>query len=324
MSYFSLIVTAIAACLLQPTLAGPVKAPAQATDATQEVTICDLKKTPAAFNHKLVKLTGFVSHGFEDFGVYDPECSDWPQIWLEYGGDKGSDTMYCCGVTPKQQRSTDVTVENIKIPLVGDDQFNQFNKIIEKERNSTIHATIIGRFFSGKQEKYPNGKTGWSGYGHMGCCSLLVIQQVVSVDSHDRTDLDYGSSSDQPNIDKVGCGYEILSRDWRFSQALNLQRKAESEDRAWALDDPARVAREVIARESGNPEASINLTIARTAPGRMVYTWKPAKTKTTYMVVVSRPYTLSFYAKDSKKVSWMPVAAYKAGCDRDNATKRIK
>lgn len=203
--------------------------------------------------------------------------------------------------------------------------FSKFNKIIEKEYDSTTHATVIGLFFSGEQTKYPNGRVDWSGYGHMGCCSLLVIQQVVSVDSHERTDLDYRSSPDQPDTNKVGCGYNILSRDWRFSQALSLQRKAESGERAWAFDDPARVAREVIAEQAGDGVASIvSLKTTRSAQGRVVYTWKPPKTKTTFMVVVSRPYTLSFYATDPKKVSWIPIAAYKAGCDGDNSVPRIK
>jgi hypothetical protein len=319
MSYFTLIVTLVAACILQTNSGGSGALVTTADDVAQQVTVCALKKDPAAFNHKLVKLTGFVSHGFEDFGVYDPQCADWPQIWLEYGGSKGSDTMYCCGISPKESRPSDVSVEGIEIPLVNDDQFQRFNQTIEKEYDSTTRVTIIGRFFSGKLVTYPSGRAHWSGYRHMGCCSLLAIQQVLSVEAHDRKDLDYRSSADQPDIDKVGCGYNILSDDWRFTQALSLQRQAESGERAWAFDDPARVAREVIARESGNSEAAIvDLKTSRTAQGRFVYTWKPKRTKTTFMVVVSRPYTLSFYAKNSQRVSWIPIAAYKAGCDREN------
>jgi len=325
MQYFTVIAAVIMALLLQKSSVDAAKPISQNNDAPQEVSICALKRDPGAFNHKLVKFTGFVSHGFEDFGVYDPECSDWPQIWLEYGGTRGSDTMYCCGVTPKATRASDVIVENIKIPLVTDDQFQRFDKMIGTERDTTMHVTIIGRFFSGQQEKYPNGRTGWGGYGHMGCCSLLVIQQVVVVDPHDRSDLDYHSSADQPNIDKAGCGYRILSSDWRFSEALGWQRGAESGERAWAFDDPARVARELLAREAGIEQISIvNLKTTRTAPGRIVFTWAPPKTKAAYMVVVSRPYTLSFYAKNSQRVAWIPIAAYKVGCDADNSVRRIR
>jgi hypothetical protein len=44
------------------------------------VTACDLKRTPAEFNHKLLEVTGFISHGFEDFGLFDPSCPEWPYI----------------------------------------------------------------------------------------------------------------------------------------------------------------------------------------------------------------------------------------------------
>jgi hypothetical protein len=304
---------------------GNGKMPQQKDENPEEVTVCRLKNDPGAYNHKLVKITGFVSHGFEDFSIYDPECSGWPAIWLEYGGTKGSDTMYCCGIAPKETRQTDVSVENIKVPLLNDDRFQQFNKIIEGERDTTIHATIIGRFFSGRETKNPNGLPIWEGYGHMGCCSMLLIQQVISVDSHDRSDLDYHASADQPNIDKVGCGYRELIRDWRFTKALDLQRRAESGERGWAFDDPARVAKDLLAHEAGVAEASIvNLKVVRTAPGRVVFTWQPPKTKSSYMVVASRPYTLSFYSTNPQKVSWVPIAAYRVGCDADNSVQRVK
>ena len=38
------------------------------------VTVCQLKSDPPAYNHKLVEVTGFVSHDFEDFTLFDPTC----------------------------------------------------------------------------------------------------------------------------------------------------------------------------------------------------------------------------------------------------------
>src|SRR5215471_3972788 len=81
------------------------------------VTICQLKSDPAAYNHKLVEVTGFVSHAFEDFTVFDPTCPSWPGIWLEYGGMRKSGTMYCCGVTADRHRPKELKVEDISIPL---------------------------------------------------------------------------------------------------------------------------------------------------------------------------------------------------------------
>ena len=48
------------------------------------------------------------------------------------------------------------------------------------------------------------------GYGHMGCCSLFVIQQVLAVDPNVRVDLNYESYAELPDIDKLKCGYQDL------------------------------------------------------------------------------------------------------------------
>jgi len=53
---------------------------AMCEDAPQAVTVCQLKGDPAAYNHKLVEVTGFVSHAFEDFSLFDPTCSSWPGV----------------------------------------------------------------------------------------------------------------------------------------------------------------------------------------------------------------------------------------------------
>lgn len=40
-------------------------------DQPEKLTACQLKNDPAAYNHKLVEVTGFVSHDFEDFTIFD-------------------------------------------------------------------------------------------------------------------------------------------------------------------------------------------------------------------------------------------------------------
>jgi hypothetical protein len=42
------------------------------------------------------------------------------------------------------------------------------------------------------------------------------------------------------------------------------------------------------------------------------------------MVVVSRPYLLSFYAQDPGRVAWIVVAAYASTCAQNNSVTRIK
>lgn len=282
-------------------------------DKPEKITVCQLKSDPAKYNHKLVEVTGFISHGFEDFDLGDPTCAAKDNIWLDYGGTKESNTMYCCGVTPGQTRPQQVSVENISIPLVDDGRFKEFDKIIRSRTDMVVHGTIVGRFFSGQQAHYSGGVF-WSGYGHMGCCMLMMIQQVLSVDSRNRDDLDYGASPDQPNVSKAGCGYKILKDDEGFSDLVASQRRAESGERGWAFDEPKRVATESLARLLKIDEGSITpVKLQRQAQGRIVYHWKHRERKATYMVVVSRPYMLSFYA-NSNRVAWVTTAAYELFC----------
>jgi len=289
-----------------------------------KIDVCKLKSDPAAYNHKLVQVTGFISHGFEDFTLFDPSCSSWPPVWLEYGGTAASGTMYCCGVTNARTRPKQLVIEKITISLVDDERFREFDKLIQRKYDLVVHATVVGRFFSGEQTQYPGGVFR-GGYGHMGCCTLLAIQQVISVDPQDRDDLDYGASPDQPKITKAGCGYSDLSPIRPYDDLIKAQQSAETDQREWAFNDPRRVASGALARLLKIDERSITGMIqTRKAQGRSVYQWRPKAKRTSYMVVVSRPYWLSFYAKDAKKVAWVVTAAYKSSCGKGNSVTRIR
>ena len=76
-------------------------ASAQSTPSTlaavpREVTYCDLAKDPAAYDQAEVWLTAFVTHGFEDFTITQPDCATPPakfSLWVEYGGKTESNTV---------------------------------------------------------------------------------------------------------------------------------------------------------------------------------------------------------------------------------------
>lgn len=290
--------------------------------APEKVTPCKLKEDPAAFNHKLVEMTGFVSHGFEDFTLFDPECATWPALWLDYGGLVSSNTIYCCGPTASQKRPRPVVVEGIEVPLVKDEPFRAFDEKILRGQSTLMHATLVGRFFSGVERKWPGG-TSWGGYGHMGCCSLLVIQRVVSVDPQDRDDLDYAAEVDAPDLGREHCGYSYLPKyappDERLAELLAAQRRAEEGESAWAFEDPRRVAADALAKLAKLDEKALaNLRETRREAGRVVFRLIRGEGEKSYMVVVNRPYLLSFYAKDPKRVAWVVAAAYETSCGEDN------
>src|SRR5262249_53391556 len=242
--------------------------------------------------------------------ISDPDCPPWLGVWLEYGGIRASGTLYCCGAPAIRTRPKPLLVEKILIPLVDDELFRKFDKLLQRQPDSVVHATIVGRFFAGQQVKYPSG-TSWGGYGHMGCCSLLAIQQVISVDPQDREDLDYGASVDQPDISKAGCGYKFLTDNEPDNNVIQFQRRADSGDREWSFDNPRRVATEGLARLLKIDEILVTgIKETRRAQGRIVYQWHPKTKEASYMVVVNRPYLLSFYAKDARRVAWVVSGAY--------------
>jgi len=289
------------------------------------VTPCELKGSPAEYNHKLVEVTGFVSHGFEDFGLFDPSCPSWPYVWLEYGGTEKSGTMYCCGVSADRSRPKKLVVEGIEVPLTTDEHFDAFDKLIHNPPDTVLRTTLVGRFFAGKETRFPNGEAEWRGYGHMGCCSLLAIQQVISVDPHDRDDLDYRSSSDQPNVDKVGCGYQDLVPPWPYSDWVQAQRAADQQENASVFDNPRQVAGAALVHLAKLDERAVaELKETQHSRGRVIYDLKTHEAKTTYMIVLSKPYLLSFYAKDPHKIAWVVIGAYKSSCEQGNSVTRIK
>jgi hypothetical protein len=276
-------------------------------DVPEKISLCDLKNNPAAYNHKLIELTGFVAQAFEDFSIFDPQCSSDQCVWLEYGGTTKSGTVYCCGETIANSRSEPLVVEDIPIPLLDDENFKTFNKLLQRPPDSIVHSTIQGRFFSGEKSVLPGG-TFYGGFGHFGMCSLLAIQQIIEVDSKESRYLDYRSSTDQPNITNGG-GYKWLDTD---DNKIEVQKQAETGERAWSFDKPERVAVEYLARLLKINEKSITgIKQTKKAQGRFVYSWKDKKSKTPYIIVVSRPYWLSFYAENPKKVAWIVIHAFK-------------
>jgi hypothetical protein len=147
----------------------------------RSVTYCELAKNPAAYDHQLIRITALARHGFEDFTLSEPDCPDSPQnfsLWVTYGGSIKSNTIYCCpGEGGREARSAPLVLEGVQLPLIADIVFQQFADLLNKKRQLTVRVRAEGTFFSGKKQTI-NGSTRWAGFGHLGCCSLFVIQRV--------------------------------------------------------------------------------------------------------------------------------------------------
>jgi hypothetical protein len=170
----------------------PARSEAQPPEVPIHVSLCEIKAHPEMYLKKLVEFTAVASHGFEDSMVEDAQCP-WPDsgpgVWMEYGGSRSTDTMYCCGFSPKPTRDKPLVVDGIPLSLIEDEKFQEFDarlhpKHSEPQRASdTVKATLRGRVF-GRYEGIAGTQQNpaWRGYGHMGCCMLFVVTQVLSVD----------------------------------------------------------------------------------------------------------------------------------------------
>lgn len=300
-----------------PALAQTAKVSRSDAQTPHEVTYCELSRDPAAYNHELVRLTAFVTHGFEDFQVAEPDCpTQHFSVWLMYGGKAESNTAYCCpGEAGRETRPDFLAVEGVQIPLVNDATFQRFLDLLKKEPDTTVRSTVVGRFFSGTKETFDTG-TFWRGFGHMGCCSLLVIHRVESFEPHIRTDLDYTAEAGW--YEDEGCKWNserdlkhvsVDNWDGESQQGIAEQEKAD-DGQAWVFSDPQRVAIESL--KLLYPGQVPVLHNVRKTPARQVFRWRSKKKSV--VVVVTRPYWLSFYAA-SDSVAWVSTMIKEAECN---------
>jgi hypothetical protein len=157
------------------------------------VAFCDLLSNPQAFDGQWIQVRGRVSVAFEDFSLRESDC-DRPltrSIWLAYGGDQESPITYCCGDHTRLP-GKDISVHGRTVPLLRNAAMEDFVAKVAARRKQRVNgepcdssicnfynvsATIVGLFFfAPNNPRNPQG-----GYGHLGCCHLLVIHRVSEV-----------------------------------------------------------------------------------------------------------------------------------------------
>ncbi|MFY9562499.1 MAG: hypothetical protein WAQ52_19880 [Terriglobales bacterium] len=157
------------------------------------VSFCDLLSNPQAFDSQWIQVHGHISVAFEDFSLREPGC-DKPltrNIWLAYGGDEATPTTYCCE-DPSRAKGKDISVRGQSVPLIRDAPMEDFIAKVRARRQHRVNgqpcdgslcnfynvsATLVGLFlYAPNNPRNPLG-----GYGHLGCCHLLVIHRVSDV-----------------------------------------------------------------------------------------------------------------------------------------------
>jgi len=158
----------------------------EAVTKPEAVTFCALRKNPKVWDHKFIRVTGYVTHGYEESSIVDPACGDYrdgSEVWMEYGGRIGSETMYFGPISPRN-RENNLVVEGISLSLLNDAQLQKLDGMLQSMQYSrgvvVVRATVEGHFFSGRPSKDGNNTT-FGGFGHFACCTLFVIEKVDSV-----------------------------------------------------------------------------------------------------------------------------------------------
>jgi hypothetical protein len=151
-----------------------------------EIPGCDLAKNPKAFDGKLLRVRGTLNVHFEDFSLGVGNCDSEQGIWLAFGGDVPgivASTVHDFFRTP----GVDIKVNKVSYGIKKDENFHRLYALIAARHGDkpefTVTATLTGTFYAGDARAAANGATTFVGYGHLGCCALLVITEVSDVES---------------------------------------------------------------------------------------------------------------------------------------------
>ncbi len=182
---FEYFLTAIVLCLFAQSISAQV--------VPEEVSFCQLAKSPEEFDGKTIRVRGTLSVNFEDFTLYARDCKTNQWIWLTFGGDVPGIVVSMANDNFRKP-GKDLEVNGVSYGIKKDENFRRLYALIAARRGEkpayTVTATLTGAFLAGQETKAGDGKTtSFSGYGHLGCCSLLVITQVSDVSSVPPADL---------------------------------------------------------------------------------------------------------------------------------------
>ena len=166
---------------------------ARADENAVAVSVCDLARNPKGYDGKTIQVRGTLSVHFEDFTLQTGSCKSGQLIWLAFGGDVPGIVASTANDNVRRPGS-DLTVNGVAYGIKKDESFRKLYALIASRHGDKadyrVTATLTGTFLAGDEGKTATGVARYSGYGHLGCCSLLVITRVSEVDSAPAAKLD--------------------------------------------------------------------------------------------------------------------------------------
>jgi len=287
---------------------------------------CALSLHPEKYNEGLVSVDGLVTVGANEFMLHDASCGDqYGKIWLEFGGDVGSPAT---GVTPHQAAGKPRTFEGLELPITKDRDFDAMQKLLQSVQKSEapkmLRATLIGKYFAGRPTKLGSGETIHGGYGHMGCCSLFVIEEVVKVSAELEEIVDFSPlPATPPKALPKGCIVTETSVPPREDEDQLELKSLEAEFQY--LHNPKKVAARAIAVQQDIDAEDIekHLRTESSSLALVSYAWETSDGLTSYSIVVNKPYWLLPTAQTGDAVIWVPKKIIRTECRKPEVKPNI-
>ncbi len=171
-----------------------------------ETSICEIAKTPWAFNNKMVRVRGHVWNNFEYSEISGDGCGE--SIWFAYGngfGPPGLAAYVAGGATSGGENEDGDRVAPIPVKLVLDSNFRKFERLmVERARADArseklnpgryifheVTATFIGRIdgvtpeiHAAHLKRSPTDRADYLGFGQMGLFDAQLVIQSVAGDA---------------------------------------------------------------------------------------------------------------------------------------------
>jgi hypothetical protein len=171
-----------------------------AQPAPQTASACDVRNDPASFDKKVVKVRGAIDLSFEIFNLTSEGCNAPTVIWLAFGGDIATPTPSTVNDNNRTP-GTELQVNGVRYPIAKDESLRRLLALLTTTTRAgksvyEVTATLTGTFFAGdKATSGYDGRTYFRGYGHLGCCSLLIISKVEDLESTPPADLNLSGTA---------------------------------------------------------------------------------------------------------------------------------
>ena len=221
---------------------------ASAQERPFDTTACALTQHPDKYNEGLVSVEGLITVGPDEFMLHDANCSD--ETTARFG--------WSSAVVSKAQEARPArisaknrpkTFESLQLPLNKDRDFNALQKLLQEateireDQDAACHT--YRQSISPESQPQPLPASIRAGYGRLSCCSLLIIEEVGTVEPDIEEPVDFSPVSKTESED---TGQRLYDRELTVPPREDedqLERKSLKDEYQY-LHDPKQVAARAI------------------------------------------------------------------------------